>query len=54
MRLRRALEEYVIGGIETTIPLHQRLVETPISGAAITTSIGWSAFVDRASVTVSR
>jgi acetyl-CoA carboxylase biotin carboxylase subunit len=27
MRLRRALEEYVIGGIETTIPLHQRLVE---------------------------
>jgi acetyl-CoA carboxylase, biotin carboxylase subunit len=29
MRLRRALEEYVIGGIETTIPLHQRLVEDP-------------------------
>jgi acetyl-CoA carboxylase biotin carboxylase subunit len=28
MRLRRALEEYVIGGIETTIPLHQRLVNT--------------------------
>ncbi|MGH2930164.1 MAG: acetyl-CoA carboxylase biotin carboxylase subunit, partial [Solirubrobacteraceae bacterium] len=27
MRLRRALEEYVIGGIETTIPLHQRIVE---------------------------
>ena len=26
MRLRRALEEYVIGGIETTIPLHQQLV----------------------------
>ena len=26
MRLRRALEEFVIGGIETTIPLHQRLV----------------------------
>jgi acetyl-CoA carboxylase biotin carboxylase subunit len=26
MRLRRALEEYVIDGIETTIPLHQRLV----------------------------
>ena len=26
MRLRRALEEYVIAGIETTIPLHQRLV----------------------------
>jgi acetyl-CoA carboxylase biotin carboxylase subunit len=28
MRLRRALEEYVIGGIETTIQLHQRLVTT--------------------------
>ena len=27
MRLRRALAEYVVGGIETTIPLHQRLVE---------------------------
>jgi acetyl-CoA carboxylase, biotin carboxylase subunit len=27
MRLRRALEEYVISGIETTIPLHQRLVD---------------------------
>jgi len=26
MRLRRTLEEYVIAGIETTIPLHQRLV----------------------------
>jgi acetyl-CoA carboxylase biotin carboxylase subunit len=26
MRLRRALVEYVIGGIETTIPLHQRLM----------------------------
>jgi len=25
MRLRRALDEYVIDGIETTIPLHQRL-----------------------------
>ena len=29
MRLRRALEEYVIGGIETTIPLHQRLLADP-------------------------
>jgi len=29
MRLRRAMEEYVIGGIETTIPLHQRLVDAP-------------------------
>ncbi|MCX8506719.1 MAG: acetyl-CoA carboxylase biotin carboxylase subunit [Alphaproteobacteria bacterium] len=26
MRLRRALQEYVIGGIETTIPLHQRIL----------------------------
>lgn len=26
-RLRRALEEYVIGGIHTSIPLHQRLIE---------------------------
>ncbi|WP_417318323.1 acetyl-CoA carboxylase biotin carboxylase subunit [Emcibacter sp.] len=26
MRLRRALEEYVIDGIKTTIPLHQRLI----------------------------
>ncbi|HXZ02207.1 MAG TPA: acetyl-CoA carboxylase biotin carboxylase subunit [Stellaceae bacterium] len=29
MRLRRALEEYVIAGVETTIPLHQRLVAAP-------------------------
>jgi acetyl-CoA carboxylase biotin carboxylase subunit len=29
MRLRRALHEYVINGIETTIPLHQRLVVEP-------------------------
>jgi acetyl-CoA carboxylase biotin carboxylase subunit len=29
MRLRRALEEYVIVGIDTTIPLHQRLVAAP-------------------------
>jgi acetyl-CoA carboxylase biotin carboxylase subunit len=27
MRLRRALHEYVIAGIETNIPLHQRLLE---------------------------
>jgi acetyl-CoA carboxylase biotin carboxylase subunit len=26
MRLRRSLEEFVIGGIDTTIPLHQRLI----------------------------
>ena len=29
MRLRRALGEYVIDGMETTIPLHQRLVTEP-------------------------
>ena len=29
MRLRRALEEYVVDGIETTIPLHQLLAEQP-------------------------
>ena len=26
LRLKRCLEEYVIGGIETTIPLHQRII----------------------------
>jgi acetyl-CoA carboxylase biotin carboxylase subunit len=29
MRLRRALEEYVIGGVETTIPLLQRITAEP-------------------------
>jgi acetyl-CoA carboxylase biotin carboxylase subunit len=29
MRLRRALEEYVIDGMKTTIPLHQALVRDP-------------------------
>jgi acetyl-CoA carboxylase, biotin carboxylase subunit len=29
MRLRRALEEFVIGGIDTTIPLHRRLIAAP-------------------------
>ena len=29
MRLRRALEEYVIDGVETTIPLHSRLIAEP-------------------------
>jgi acetyl-CoA carboxylase biotin carboxylase subunit len=35
MRLRRALEEFVISGIDTTIPLHQRITATPdfINGA---------------------
>ena len=29
LRLRRCLEEYVIEGIETTIPLHQQLISEP-------------------------
>ena len=29
MRLRRALDEFVIDGLETTIPLHQRLMMEP-------------------------
>jgi acetyl-CoA carboxylase, biotin carboxylase subunit len=29
MRLRRALDEYVISGIDTTIPLHQKLLQAP-------------------------
>ena len=29
MRLKRTLEEYVIEGVETTIPLHQRLIAEP-------------------------
>lgn len=29
MRLRRALEEFVIEGIPTTIPLHQRIISNP-------------------------
>jgi acetyl-CoA carboxylase biotin carboxylase subunit len=35
MRLRRSLDEYVIGGIETTLPLHRRLIREPafIDGA---------------------
>ena len=26
MRLRRSLDEFVIGGIETTLPLHRRIL----------------------------
>ncbi len=29
LRLRRALEEFVIGGIDTTLPLHRRLIGEP-------------------------
>ena len=27
MRLRRALDEMVVGGVDTTLPLHSKLVE---------------------------
>jgi acetyl-CoA carboxylase biotin carboxylase subunit len=29
MRLKRALKEFVVDGVETTIPLHQRLISAP-------------------------
>ena len=29
LRLRRSLEEFVIGGIQTTLPLHQRIISQP-------------------------
>jgi acetyl-CoA carboxylase biotin carboxylase subunit len=29
MRLRRALEEFVVEGMKTTIPLHQKLIDDP-------------------------
>jgi acetyl-CoA carboxylase biotin carboxylase subunit len=29
MRLRRSLDEFVIGGIDTTIALHQRIIREP-------------------------
>ena len=47
MRLRRALEEFVIDGIDTTIPLHSALISAPdfINGDY---DIKWlEAFVDR-------
>jgi acetyl-CoA carboxylase, biotin carboxylase subunit len=40
MRLRRALEEYAIGGIDTTIPLHQQLADNAEFQAG-TYDIGW-------------
>ena len=35
MRMRRALDEFFIGGVETTIPLHRWLADQPdfIDGA---------------------
>ena len=29
MRLKRALEEFVVEGMKTTVPLHQRIVRDP-------------------------
>ncbi len=29
LRLRRSLEEFVIGGVKTTLPLHQRIINQP-------------------------
>ena len=29
MRLRRALEEFIVEGVKTTLPLHQRVIEDP-------------------------
>ena len=46
MRLRRALGEYVIDGVKTTLPLHIRLVHEPTSSTATTTSTGWSGSSD--------
>jgi acetyl-CoA carboxylase, biotin carboxylase subunit len=40
MRLPRALEEYVIGGIDTTIPLHQKLADNAEFKAGAY-DIGW-------------
>ena len=41
-RLRRALEEFVVEGMKTTIPLHQKLVRDPEFPPATTRSSGWS------------
>jgi hypothetical protein len=43
MRLKRALEEFVVEGMKTTVPLHQRLVRDPNSWPAITRLSGWNA-----------
>jgi acetyl-CoA carboxylase, biotin carboxylase subunit len=40
MRLKRALGEFVIEGIETTIPLFLSLLQSPTSSTATTTSTG--------------
>jgi len=42
MRLKRTLQEYVIGGIETTIPLHLALIREPDFGAVVVSSMATS------------
>ena len=29
MRLRRALDEFVVDGVKTTIPLHEHIIQQP-------------------------
>jgi len=48
MRLRRALEEYVIGGIETTIRCISASPPPAPSSTATTTCTGWKFVGDRA------
>ncbi len=43
-RMRRALGEFMIGGIKTTIPLQSKIITTAISSRASTTSPGWRTF----------
>ena len=53
MRLRRALEEYVVEGMKTTIPLHQRIVRDPDFLAGDYTIKWLEAWLERARETVS-
>jgi acetyl-CoA carboxylase biotin carboxylase subunit len=50
MRLRRALEEFVIDGIATTLPLHRRIVEDAEFGAGDYTIHWLERFVARGPV----
>ena len=43
-RLRRAVDEFVVDGMKTTLPLFQRLIRNPTSSPATTTSTGWRSF----------
>ena len=48
MRLRRALDEYVIGGIDTTIPLHQHCCGRRRSSTATIPFTGWNSSCEAA------